>query len=380
MATITNYTKKNGQKAWQFQTYLGVDEITGKQRYTTRRGFATKKECTLALNKLLLEIEEHGFVQNKIMTFEQLYEDWLPKYRNKVKPSTVAATITVFDLYILPRFKKMRLDKITVAYCQKVLDGWYEEYRGYKGFKMKLNLVLDYAVSLELITTNPMKKTQTPRQKEKDKPVNFYTKQQLQAFLSLYESEGDQMKYVFFHLLAYTGLRKSEALALQYSDINFLKHELTVGRTVAVNEDSEIIIQSPKTKNSYRTINLDPVTMQLIQEWQKEQREWYFKLGFNTNKKDQLIFSNNQNKAIRPSLVNGWLRNFYNRHEDMQKITAHGFRFTHCSLLFESGASMKEVQGRLGHKDVQTTMNIYAKVTPKMATNTGEKFALFMAN
>ena len=40
---------------------------------------------------------------------------------------------------------------------------------------------------------------------------------------------------------------------------------------------------------------------------------------------------------------------------------------------------MKEVQGRLGHKDVQTTMNIYAKVTPQMATNTGEKFANFMS-
>lgn len=380
MGTIKSYTKKNGQKAWQFQTYLCTDEVTGKQKYTTRRGFATKKECTLALNKLLLDIEENGFSNTRIVTFKQLYDDWLPVYRKKVKPSTVAATIDVFKLYILPHFGNMRLQKISVSYCQSVLNTWHDSFRGYKGFRMKTNLLLDYAVALELLTSNPMSKTQIPRQKEKDSPKNFYTKQQLQDFLSLYKSEGDPMKYVFFHLLAYTGLRKSEALALRYSDINFLKHELTVGRTVAVNEASDIIIQTPKTANSYRTISIDPVTMNLLESWQKQQREFYFKLGYNTSKPDQLLFTTIDNKTIRPSFVNGWLRNFYKRHQDMPKITAHGFRFTHCSLLFEAGASMKEVQGRLGHKDVQTTMNIYAKVTPAMATNTGDKFAQFMAN
>lgn len=62
---------------------------------------------------------------------------------------------------------------------------------------------------------------------------------------------------------------------------------------------------------------------------------------------------------------------------DLQ-ITPHGFRHTHCSLLFESGASIKEVQERLGHKDIKTTMNIYAHVTPKSIKETGDRFAKFM--
>lgn len=379
MATITSYTKKNGQKAWKFQTYLGTDETTGKQRYTTRRGFATKKECTLALNELLIDIQKNGFQETKITTFEELYNEWLPMYRTKVKPSTVASTVETYRLYILPHFAKMKLDKITVSYCQKVLNKWHEKYQGFKNFRMKTNLLLDYAVSLELISDNPMAKTQTPRKKEREKPANFYTKKQLQEFLSLYKKEGDPMKYTFFHLLAYTGLRKSEALALTYSDINFLKHELTVGKTVAMNEHGDIIAQTPKTKKSYRTISIDPVTLSILSEWQKLQRERYLKLGFNVNTSQQLVFSSENNTLIRPTVTNNWLHNFYHRHKDMPKITAHGFRYTHCSLLFEAGASMKEVQGRLGHKDVQTTMNIYAQVTPQMTTNTGEKFAQFMA-
>ena len=60
------------------------------------------------------------------------------------------------------------------------------------------------------------------------------------------------------------------------------------------------------------------------------------------------------------------------------QITPHGFRHTHCSLLFESGASIKEVQERLGYKDIKTTMNIYAHVTQQSVKKTGDRFAKFM--
>uniref|UniRef100_UPI00384AB293 tyrosine-type recombinase/integrase n=1 Tax=Enterococcus hirae TaxID=1354 RepID=UPI00384AB293 len=56
----------------------------------------------------------------------------------------------------------------------------------------------------------------------------------------------------------------------------------------------------------------------------------------------------------------------------------HGFRHTHASLLFESEASIKDVQERLGHKDVKTTMNIYAQVTPEKIKETGERFAKYV--
>ena len=62
----------------------------------------------------------------------------------------------------------------------------------------------------------------------------------------------------------------------------------------------------------------------------------------------------------------------------VSKVGFHGFRHTHASLLFESGASIKEVQERLGHKDVKTTMNIYTHVTPEKVRETGERFAKYV--
>ena len=56
-------------------------------------------------------------------------------------------------------------------------------------------------------------------------------------------------------------------------------------------------------------------------------------------------------------------------------ITTHGFRHTHASILLEAGASIKEIQARLGHTSIQTTMNIYGHMTERAIENTGEKFA-----
>lgn len=66
------------------------------------------------------------------------------------------------------------------------------------------------------------------------------------------------------------------------------------------------------------------------------------------------------------------------REKSLPKITIHGFRHTHCSLLFEAGASIKEVQYRLGHSDIKTTMDIYAHVTERAKNQTADKFACYV--
>lgn len=63
---------------------------------------------------------------------------------------------------------------------------------------------------------------------------------------------------------------------------------------------------------------------------------------------------------------------------NLHRITIHGLRHTHASLLFEAGASIKEVQERLGHSDIQMTMNIYTHVTDSVKEQTAQKFQKYM--
>ena len=63
---------------------------------------------------------------------------------------------------------------------------------------------------------------------------------------------------------------------------------------------------------------------------------------------------------------------------ELEKISPHRLRYTHCSLLFEARASIKEVQERFGHSNIQTTMNVYAHVTKKAVDEAIQRFAQYL--
>ena len=116
----------------------------------------------------------------------------------------------------------------------------------------------------------------------------------------------------------------------------------------------------------------------MLRKWKLEQKQLLLKLGFNTNKKDQACFTNlATNEYFRKNYLNYRLDAICKQH-NLKRIKIHGFRHTHCSLLFESGVTIQEVQERLGHSDIKVTMNIYAHVTEKQKEEVGKKFAKYV--
>lgn len=88
---------------------------------------------------------------------------------------------------------------------------------------------------------------------------------------------------------------------------------------------------------------------------------------------DQLVLNNEQNEYLQPTKTRKWILHVQKKY-NLDMITTHGLRHTHCSLLFETGACIKEVQDRLSNSDVKTTMNIYAHVTEKAKEAAIQKF------
>lgn len=78
-------------------------------------------------------------------------------------------------------------------------------------------------------------------------------------------------------------MRKSEFLALQWKDIDMFNKELHVNKKVVIDENKNILIQTPKTKASRRTISLDKGTLAILNDWKMQQRTEYLKLGYNTS-------------------------------------------------------------------------------------------------
>ena len=387
MATFKKYkNKRTGKELYAFKIYLGTDPVTGRRIQTTRRGFKSKNEAKSACAKLELEYQRGGWKsnQNEIKKFSELFDAWFKIYEKTVKQSTASAIWAIYDRYIRPAFGDLQIKALSVNYCQKALNKWSDKYRDYKQIKILTSQILNYAVTLELIETNPMKKVSIPRTKKSPmhkRENNFYNKEELKYFFDCLKKLGNQKYIAFFRLLAFTGMRKSEALALQWKDINFVDYSISISKTAFTDaRTNQALVQEPKTAASKRLLDVDPKTLSILRTWHHKQQEILLAQGINSLSSEQLIFIKpGGNEMPSPTSVNNWLRQIYSKYPQ-KEITAHGFRHTHASLLFEAGATIKEVQDRLGHKNVKTTLDIYTHVTKKAKKHTADKFAKYIDN
>ena len=112
------------------------------------------------------------------------------------------------------------------------------------------------------------------------------------------------------------------------------------------------------TEDSKRTIIIDDETMDILILLKSENHFLDSQLGMQSS---DLLFRNTKNSWIDPNKINQNLNRIIQRY-NLKRITPHGFRHTHITLLFLAGASIKEVQDRVGHSDVKTTMDIYNHV------------------
>ncbi|EKZ4335962.1 site-specific integrase [Listeria monocytogenes] len=378
---IKKYQKKNGTIAYMFKAYLGIDPVTEKKKYTTKRGFKSQQEAKKAYNRLMVQVQENDVVTDSQLLFSTLADEWLEQYKNTVRESTYVAQRLAYKKHIFPLFGNLKISKISIPYCQKQANHWYSYYKKYSNLIGLTSSVFKYALSLRLIRNNPMDAVIRPKRKkridEERYSAPYYEKEELLEFLEITKNYPDPI-YPIFRILAFTGLRKGELLALRWKDIDFEKSTLSVKQTLATCDKWEIKFQVPKTEKSLRTISIDSETSQIIKRWQLKQKEYFLKMRIQPTKDGtQLLFASEENKPLYLDYVNHHLKIII-KENNLKRITPHGFRHTHCSLLFESGASIKEVQVRLGHTDIKTTMDIYTHVTKRQTEETANRFADFM--
>ena len=380
MAMIKQYQKKNGEKAWYFKTYLGIDPLTGKKRYTTKRGFKTQKEAKIALSRLELELQKTGMPTSTNTTFKESAELWLENYKKTVKESSYSRTKIIFNKHIYPKFGNIKLSKINTAYCQKVVNDWSEKgtSKQYPLFINYMNKVFKYAINIGLTSDNPTLNLIIPKPQIKtEKKLKLYTKEQLELFLNEVSQEQNpyfkNRDYTLFRLLAFSGCRIGEILALTWDNINFKTHEMAIKKTVA-RSDKYYISETPKTKKSNRIIYLDEKTIKQLKFWKLEQRKYLFQLGFT---KANYLFTNDENNfTINQSVAERY--NIYRERAGLPYIGLHGFRHTHASMLYEAGADHKEVQERMGHANIKTTMDTYTHITNSKKEETTQKLTNYI--
>ena len=371
--------EKNGKKFYKFRNiYIGIDPLTGKEIRKSKSGFKTKRETEIYIANLRTEYDNKNYINSNDISFYELYELWFQSYKDTVKPSSLYVTQNVLQ-HILEYFENVKVKKITTLFCQTYLNKNKDfSYSHVKKLKSYTSLILKYAVKMQIIQFNPMDNATIPKRNEKTRSEDtlYYTKDELKQFLEIVDSYNNTEWKVLFRLLAFTGARKGEILALTWNDINFSENTIDINKTLASTKTA-VVVQSPKSKSSIRNVSIDTETARILRLWKLRQREEFLKVGI-TPKTKQLVFCNSQNGFKWIFFPNYTLKKICEQH-NFKLIKIHGFRHTHASLLFESGnMSIKAVQHRLGHSDIQTTMNIYTHVTQLQKDNIGNDFAKYM--
>ena len=375
--------KKTGRTTYWFSHYNGIDPTTGKRDIITKRGFETEADAEYELAKLKLELSRGTYSKKTTVAFSEVFEEWKIGYQNTVRPITLDRTMQQFEKYVLPAFGAKPIDSISLRYCQQVVNDWSTHYTNFKVLKSCVQRVLDHAVRLNYTSDNPMRYVQLPRKTVSRAELldevahNFYDTNELKTFFDTLTKNFGLKEVALFRVLAFAGLRKGEAIALNWSDIDFEQKTLSVKRNMTYLNGKQELSEA-KTKKSVRTLSLDDGTLSILKKWKNFQAQELLQLGINQSKSTQPVFNRFSKYGFNEPLYMKYpdtiVAKVLNLNPQLKKISIHGFRHTHASILIEGGANMKEVQERLGHSNIQTTMDIYGHMTQKARENTAEKF------
>lgn len=356
---IKSYKKKNGETAYMIRVYMG--KVNGTSRYVTRRGFPTKAKARAAILNLQEELETAEAARTK-KTVKEVAELWLKEYYDTVQESTYIKTSRNIQNHIYPALGDQKIASLTPLQMQKQVNVWSKKLVYGRKLKGLMDNICKYAVRHGYTDNNPMASVITTGRKKVENASDFYDKDELKVFLNLVDQTGELEKIVLFRLLAFTGARKSEILALEWAD--WVDNTLSINKAVTRGFGGEEIGPT-KNVSSKRLISLDQKTVELLEDWEDKRQG------------SKYIFQGKEEKPMPGSLPRKWLLQIL-KDQKLRPIKIHGFRHTHASLCFEAGMTLKQVQHRLGHSDLKTTMNIYTHITKQAKDDIGERFANYI--
>lgn len=359
---ITKKTVK-GKLIYEVTGYLGsyVDENGNKKQKNFHKKFSSSTEAKIAFEKAKSNFMKQRDLSstgdfNNHPTFKAVYLPWREIYKEGVKESTLNRVDVLFEYHILPSFGDKLVDKITWQDCQRAVLEWKSQIKFFNKCVSYSSQIFKRAVKLGYIAQNPMELVDAPRVPNdilSSGKRNYWNVDQLKTFLTAVYRKDNGKRYdrlALFYLLATTGMRKGEALALTWEDVNVNQHSVSISKTITRKKNNTQTIGAPKTPSAYRTLFLDEATSNALHEYKKHLPV--------IPKNNDLIFQNQKGGIMGLMTPNHWL-NYFIKATELPHITVHGLRHTFTSIQVQNATNVKAVQMQLGHSDAKITLNVY---------------------
>ncbi|MCP4967117.1 MAG: site-specific integrase [bacterium] len=359
---MKGFMRKRGA-SWELRVFLGYDPVTGKQRYASRTVRGGKRDAQRVLAEMVTEAER-GLTPRSASTVGELLEAWFELAAADFSPTTVKETRGFIDRSLLPGLGERKLAKLKPA----EIDTFYQHLRTAGGVGGRplapstirrihgiLRRALAQGVKWGWIGVNPAASASPPKVPPPD--ITPPDPEQLARLLVRAREESPELAcYVL--LAAVVGARRSEMVALRWSDVDLDGFTITIRRGVVLGSNG--LVEKDTKTHSSRRVSLDGGSAAVLAEHKEQMESRAVECGM-TMAVDGFVFSNEPDGSAPwfPGSVSRSFKRLCVR-EGVGHVRLHDLRHFVATQLLGAGVDVRTVAGRLGHRNSATTLNVYA--------------------
>ena len=363
------YDKK--RKCYRGQVIVGTNLDTGNPIRKSVSG-ESKSEVWEKLDQIKVEYRKQ---RPNLELVNITCGDWISNYINSYmihsnRLNTLNGVRLNFDRHIKPYIGDIKLRDLTGSDLQWLFNhlgdkGRVDKKGGLSGATIRrihniIHQALEQAVAEDIVVKNVSNQVILKKlQKQQFEP---YTVEEVQQLL---ESTRDEWLYPMIALLIYTGIRRSELLALTWEDVSFEDKSISINKALTkqatADEPSRYIVMPTKSEKSNRLIPMAEPLAAILNERNKELKMLKLKSGDHGFNKDNLVCVDQNGQLMNGNLFTQRFKALLKKYK-LRDIRVHDLRHSFATEQLKSGASAESVRDLLGHSNIQTTLNIYRHV------------------
>lgn len=362
---------KRGKNSYTIVLNLGIDPQTGKRKQQWVSVKGTKKDAEKRLSELLHQLDTGIFIRPTKTTLAEFLEKWLSDYaRPNLSPRGFERYAGIIRKHLIPDMGSITLTQLRSEHLQKHYTARLNtglSARTVRYHHAVIHKALQTAVKWGLVSRNMADGVDIPRIHRTE--MKTWNEDEVSCFL---EATKDSLYYELFYIALFTGMRRSELLAIRWADVDLLLGQIYVNRSLHHLKNGSYVFTQPKSAKGRRTIALSASASLLLKEHREKQESTQSALG-RTLQDNDLVFSKIEGQPLRPNTVTrAW--EILAAKAGVKVIRFHDARHTHASLMLKQGIHPKVVQERLGHASIQMTLDTYSHVAPGLQEAAANRF------
>jgi integrase len=386
---LVNLYDRSGKRSIKWVS-LGLDS-KGSKKAAKARMAEVLDEYNRSQRKLMRAVSKKKAPEQFIQRREEIQSqpiaefltDWIDSASNRLQPSTIDGYRKMVSGRISEFFGN---SGITVGdLTGEDLNDFYAclEEAGLSGtsalrYHGLIHAAFRYAVKKELLDDNPCDHADRPKQERYR--ATFYSEAELKDLLT---AARESPVYIPIMLAAYYGLRRSEALGVKWSNIDFQNKTISIShKVVEANIGGKLQpkgFDRMKNQSSNRTLPLiKDVEDELLCHRQQQKMNASVLWGAYCHDYDDYVCTDATGKLMRPNFISVQFGKLL-KDNGFRHIRYHDLRHTCASLLLKSGVPMKAIQDWLGHSTFEVTANIYAHLDYSSKENSAAMIARALA-